>query len=252
MPLTPPSPPAVVLSLSQVWDDAGAALRASAPVLIPVAALFFFLPSLTVAYLMPLPPEAALTLADIEARLMPQALIAPLLWLGQLCIAALMVRPGAVTVREAVGKAMALFLPMVVMSVLTGFVALGGLLLFILPGIYLVGRLLTAMPILVAAGGGAIAALEAGWRQTAGNGLRIAMLLVLTYIVALVTVVIVGAIGGTLLLLIGKMLGLDALAVALATALTTAMQGAAMLVMALVQIMLWRQLGGAAPVSPRG
>lgn len=255
MPLTPPSPPAVLLSLSQVWDDAGAALKASAPVLIPVAALFFFLPSLAVAYLMPPPPRAPgaeLTLADIEAMLMPQALIAPVLWLGQLSIAALLVLPGAVTVREAVRKAMQLFLPMVVMSVVIGFVALGGLLLFILPGIYLVGRLLTATPMLVAAQGGAVAALEAGWRQTAGNGLRIALLLVLTYVAALLVVIIVGAIGGTLLLMIGKMLGLDALAVALATALTTAMQGGAMLLMALVQVMLWRQLGGAASVSPRG
>lgn len=255
MPLTPPSPPAIILSLSRVWDDAAAALRAGGPVLVPVAALFFFLPSLAVAYLMPPPPRAPgaeLTLADIEAMLLPQALIAPVLWLGQLCVAALLVRPGAVTVREAVQTAMQLFLPMAMMSVLIGFVALGGLLLFILPGIYLVGRLMTATPILVTARQGAVAALEAGWQQTTGNGLRIALLLVLVYVAALVAVFAIGGAGGTILLLIGRTLGLEGLGVALATALTTAVQAGAMLVMALIQVMLWRQLGGSAMISDRG
>ncbi len=255
MPLTPSSPPAITLSLSRVWEDAAALLKAGAPVLIPVAALFFFLPSLAVAYLMPPPPRAPgveLTLADLEAMLLPQALIAPVLWLGQLSVAALLVRPGAVTVRDATRTAMQLFLPMAVMSFLIGFVALGGLVLFILPGIYLVGRLMTTTPILATTGGGPIAALEAGWRQTAGNGLRIALLLLLTYVAALVAVLAIGGAGGTILLLLGKMLGLDGLAVTLATALTTAVQAAAMLVMALVQVALWRQLGGSAPVSDRG
>lgn len=65
-------------------------------------------------------------------------------------------------------------------------------------------------------------------------------------------VVVIGSVGGTILLLIGRMLGLDGLGMALATALTTAVQAGAMLVMALIQVALWRQLGGVAPISPRG
>ena len=185
------------LVLAALWRDTLADTRALLPLALPVAAAFVLLPGVAVELFGPPLPAPALaapgtaatgTLGGPVARhaapaLPPVAsnavavdLLLPSLigLVAQLAVVRLALdrrRGVARSVGEALATAFRVW-PFAVLAVLLGSVAVvPGLLLFVVPGLYIAGRLTPAVAFVVD-GTGPVAALEASWALTAGNGWR--------------------------------------------------------------------------------
>jgi hypothetical protein len=133
-------------SYSAVWDDTTRLLRSHSSLISAVAGVFVFLPMLLVAYFLPEPNE--------QGRKMMEALIdyysANSLWLllqrlvqmiGSAAIFLLLSARGSPTVRNVIATA-ASILPIYFITVVISNLIIGaGFALFLVPGLYLLGRL---------------------------------------------------------------------------------------------------------------
>lgn len=221
---------AASFSFSQVWDDTMAMLRANAGLLAAVGGAFVFLPDLLLARFVP-PPGEATTPAEFVEQ-MQLYFEANVHWLllstlinaiGAIAIYLLLLRTPRLTVGAAVAAALPI-LPFYFLLTIGLNLAVGlGFLLLIVPGVYLLGRLVLASPVLVAemprAPGGAF---RRAWDLSRGRGWQIALMVLLVYIVAGVATFAVQAALGTLVLLALGNQGMGALLNAALGALTSA------------------------------
>ena len=210
-------------SYSRIWDDTLAMLRANAGLLTAIAGVFLFLPGVLLAHFAP-PPEGGTTPQEMFElfiawwqAMAPWMLLSSLVnMIGLIAIYLLLLR----TPRMTVGAAMAAALPTLpfyfLMSMVSNFAIFIGLLLLIAPGIYLLGRLALASPVLVAELPRApLSALQRSWELSRNRGWQIALLIVLVYIVLMIINAAVGsALGVIIFLLLGNQ-GVGALLVAL-------------------------------------
>jgi uncharacterized membrane protein len=237
-------------SYSAVWNEAVDLVRANAAVLVALAGVFFFLPDLAFLHFFPPPqpgggvdPNTALQLViEYYQACLPWLMLEFLLrMIGTISMLLVLLGP-----RTTVGGAIAsslMILPFYFLaSLISGFMVLAGLLLLIVPGLYLSGRLAMIGPVVAAEGErNPIAAITRSLALTRGNGwavLGLFILILLTgYILVAVAGWILGAIFmfvagkdiGTFLALIVQTLGGAALAtvlVALMASLYRAFQGA--------------------------
>jgi hypothetical protein len=161
------------LSFPALWHDTLTDTRALMPLALPVAAAFVLLPGVAIDLFGPPPPRttAEMTPHVVLIELFLPALIA-LVAQGTVIRLCLDRRRG---VSRSVGEALAASLrawPLLVAAVCLCAVPIGfGMLALIVPGIYLAGRLTPAIP-LVIDGRGPVAAVEASWALTHGNGWR--------------------------------------------------------------------------------
>jgi hypothetical protein len=165
--------------------DALALYRRDRAVLLPIAGLFWFLPAYAVALLTPPPPERVAGAEDAAAWeglsrwLAAQAPWYALAWAvglwGAATVYVLYLRPERPDLRGALAMAASLWPRLLVASGLVALMAAGGLLLWVLPGLYLLGRFLPVGPALTAerplSGLGAIGR---AWALTRGSGLSLA------------------------------------------------------------------------------
>ncbi len=203
-------------SYTEVWNDTVAMLRANAAVLAALAGVFYLLPDLAFLHFFP-PPEAS-SGADprevIRIALEYYGVSWPWLLLEFLirligAISMLLVLLGP---RTSVGGAIAssvIILPFYfVASLVSTLMVFVGLLL-IVPGLYLIGRVALAGPVVVVEGKrDPVAAIARSFALTKGNGWAVALLFALVVLTAYVLITVaVWLLGGILILAAGKEVG---------------------------------------------
>lgn len=161
-------------NFATVWEGTLAHLRALVSVLVPLAAAFWFLPQLVFARLLgdSTPAEwfegpGALRSVVVLGIVLLASII------GQLSVSALALGsfgPATVgeTLKEASGRLPAALAASLIQGIAFGF----GLVLLILPGLYLLGRLWLVVPLIVAETRDPLDAVRRSWELTRGRGLQ--------------------------------------------------------------------------------
>lgn len=185
------------IDYSDWWNDIVATARANASILLAVAAAFVFLPVLVASFLtVPIAPApsgasieevvAAYTRFFSENWPLQLALLV-LTTMGQLLLFIVLLDARRPSVGEAFRIALPLFLPLLLTNLLIRLIVVAGLFALIVPGLYLLGRVLLGGPALVAERGGhPLRAVARSWALTGGHGFRIALFVVLVFIVAFI------------------------------------------------------------------
>ena len=236
------------LSYSAAWDDAVALLRAHAPLIVALAGVFLFLPGLLAAHFLP-PPEPA-----DPARLLPEMLDYARANAGWLLLANLVNMVGTLAILQlifaragtSVGGAIVgalLLLPFYFVAGFISFVLIAlGLLLLIVPGLYVMSRLAPLGPVVVAESRrNPIEAIGRSFAVTRGNGWRIVGLMMLIGIAGFILVRVSAMLVGIVFTLI---LGAD-LGTLLALIVGTAARSALVVLFVLLYAAVYRLLSGA-------
>lgn len=185
---------------SGVWDDTMKLARAHAPLLAAIAGVFMFLPALLFAvYLKPPEPQTSSPEQMFQVLMAWYTAAAPWLLLqglislvGTAAMLRLVFERG-VTVGGALMFGLMLLPFYFLMSLLTSLMVGIGFILLIVPGLYLVGRLVPATAVMVAENRrNPIDAIGRTFALTAGHGWAI---LGLVLIVVLVGAIVLGVIG---------------------------------------------------------
>lgn len=180
----------MTLRATDLVTDAVRLFRGDRELLLGLAGPFWFLPAFALAMLIPPAPG----LPDGAERGTPEATAAIeafAQWLaahggwyllgvaigawGTATVYALYLDRERPTLREALGRAAAVWPRFMLMSLLVGIMALGGFALLWLPGLYILGRFIPAGPALVAERPlSAVGAIGRGFGLTRGAGLQLA------------------------------------------------------------------------------
>lgn len=161
--------------IEAAWRATVAATRAGMPLFLPVAAAFVLLPELLVGLYGPPQPK---TMAGMTPSVVLIQLVVPTIIgaVAQMTIAKLVIEAAAGT-SQPVGNVLRLALlalPMLVGGLLLSAVPVGaGLLLLIVPGLYMLARLTLVLPLVIEERLSPIAALTRSWALTDGHGLRV-------------------------------------------------------------------------------
>lgn len=193
------------ISYSAAWDDMVRTLRANSALLLPVAGVFLFLPTVVASYFAPQPRagtiEALIThFADNWVLLLVVNLIG---FVGNLALLVLALDGRRPTVAAAIRTAFLLLPAYFLVSLLSGFLIFLGLMLFVLPGLYLIGRLAATGPVLVAEGRrNPVDIVKRSFALTKGKGWAVLGLILLLFIAFyVVSLAITFVLGSALLLL---------------------------------------------------
>lgn len=233
------------LDAGRAWSDAMSLLKGQREILLTIAGFFLMLPSLLLNTLRPFVASGTSEsliqemMRWTEANFLWIILAAVLAALGRLAILILLLSPERPTVGEAVAVGGRLLILFVAMDILIGLMWLGGLLLFVFPWLYLVGRTFLAEAAFVAERvHNPVAAITAGFEVSRGNGWRIFAMVAIIYVAGTILTAAVGSVVGVLGALAGGT-GLDRFL----GALVEAGFGAGMsLILLLVSVASWRQL----------
>ena len=195
----------VKFDMGAAWDDTLQLLRSHTALVGTIAGVFLFLPALAFAWFGPVPiePPAGADFNQVMAtfresfrQMIPgQVVIALCTLIGTAAILRLWLSRAGISVGEALTFGLMLFPTMIAVQILCG-IAIGfGLILLIVPGIYLIGRLALVTP--------AIAdrriynpfeAIRTSWELTRDNGWAVFFFLFLVGIVIVIAALIVGGI----------------------------------------------------------
>jgi hypothetical protein len=209
------------LSIPALWRETFAAARAGMPLYLPVAAAFVLLPGVAIDLFGPPLPK---TPAELTQHLVFIALVIPTLIgiIAQSAIIRLAI-DRARGIDRSVGEALLLALrlwPVLVVALLLAGVPIGaGMLLFVVPGLYMAGRLALAMPLVVDGVAAPLAAVRQSWEITDGNGWRIIGFLIMWTCWFLALSVLAATLGG------GAALGMKAIGAGAAGAVLASVMG---------------------------
>lgn len=230
------------LSYDAAWADLVAMVRSNASVLAVMAGAFLLLPNFAELLFAPPPNIRGLDwngLRQLEDYYRENALVLVLcnlpVWLGSAGILALLLDPRHLTVGDALKSGLRLLPSVVALNWLAEFMIVTGLLLFLAPGVYLIGRLMLAAPVQMAERiGNPVKAIGRSFALSAGNGWRIAGFVALIFIVAVIVASAANAVLGILFNLVlpkdilGAGLALLRSTIGAATALLILLLGAAL------------------------
>jgi hypothetical protein len=196
------------LTVSAIWQAMTAMLRADFGVLFALAAPFTLLVSMVVEVFGPPPPTA---MADFTPKVVVVLLLIPSIIgaIGQLALTWLLASSGG-TPGKAIGVAVRT-LPAYLLAVLliTPVTSLG-LLLLVVPGLYVFARMFLVGPAMVIESLGPVAALRRSWAMTAPSSWTILLFLVLGLLFVFGASVLASGVGAALGLLLTA-LGLKSL-----------------------------------------
>ena len=167
-------------SYSAVWSDTMRMLRQHGSLLLAVAGVFFLLPGLLLGYFLPQPtgsgPDMMNAMMAYYYGNWPWLVLANIVNLvGYIAIYRLLFDQRGGTVGGAIGGALPILPMYFVMTVLTGMAVGAGMVLFVLPGIYLLGRLVVSGAAMVAEGHrGPLAPIGRAWDLTRRRGWAVA------------------------------------------------------------------------------
>lgn len=195
--------------MGAAWDDSVALLKSHGALTGTIAAVFLFLPALAVAWFGPAPiePPAGADFPQIVAamqanfrQLLPYQLLVGLASiLGTVAILRLWLSRTGTSVAEALTFAAMLFPTMIVAQILSGIMLGIGIILLVVPGLYLVGRLALVAPVIADRGiYNPIEAIRTSWDLTRGNGWAVFFFLFLVTVVFLIIALILGGVVGVI------------------------------------------------------
>lgn len=200
------------ISYTEWWNDVVAIARANASILIAVAGALVFLPALVAGFFTV--PMAAVEQGAEPAEILaayakyfsdnwvPRLVLLLLSTLAQLIVYIVLLDARRPRVGEAFAIAAPLFPLFFLLNILVSLILLGGAFLFLVPALYLVGRVLLSAPAFVAERRTNPAdALGRSFALTRGQGWRIFFFAFLLFVVAAVIQLAVGGTLGTLLAL---------------------------------------------------
>ncbi len=244
----------MTFSYDRVWADVVAMARSNAVLLLTLAGVFIFLPSLVLWMALPLPQsdgagdEAFKVFLDYYQRnLVWLVLVNAIAGLGQIVILVLLLDRKRPTVAEAISGGGRLFPGYFLASLIANLAIAAGFFVLVIPGLYLVGRLMVLGPVIADRRvTNPITALRDSWQRTKGFGWRIVGLVLLVGIVGWIAT----SAATSVLTVVGSLLlpdSLDPMAAAIANGLGGAVLG---LLITLLSAGIYRQLqGGEAPLS---
>jgi len=171
-----------------VFKDAWASWKRDRDLLIGVAGFFVFVPQLAMKLFVAVPPDPPKTMDQAammawfdaveswsSAYSLPVILISLISLFGTLVLFTLYLDPERPDVRGALARALRLYPRFLLLTIITALPVQIGLVMFLLPGFYLQGRLLLAAPAVVAEQPlGAGRAMARSFAMTRGNGLVLA------------------------------------------------------------------------------
>jgi len=198
-------------SYSAVWDETVLMLKANRALLLPVAAAFLFLPSALGTYVAPPPidPESSQPMLDYYRDNALTLLLVQLVgFVGNLVILVLLLDGRRPTVGAAIGAAFGMLLFYLLVTLLSGAMIFGGLMLLIVPGLYLIGRLAATGSVLVAEGRrNPIDIIRRSFEITKGRGWAVLGLMLLVGVAYYILMLAVTFVFGSMLLLIDRASG---------------------------------------------
>lgn len=195
------------ISYSAVWDDTLRLLRENGGLMAAVAGVFLFLPALLIAQFVP-PPETTdpnrmfRDLLEYYREALPWLALSGLVaMVGGAAILRLALVAGTSVASAIVFGAM--LLPFYfLLSFLSALIFAAGLILLIVPGLYLIGRLAPAAPIIVAENRrNPIAVIGRAFEITRGQGWAVFGLILMVAIVGMIATGVAAMLFGTLFLL---------------------------------------------------
>ncbi len=199
------------LNYMECWSGAMAILRDHKEAILAIAGVFLFLPTLLMAQFIGQPNlEGTEDLNAITAAYSTFfgenafAIIASnlLISFGGFVIYFTIAPSHSGTVADDLGKALRLFLIFLIANILTGLATFAGILLFIIPGLYVACRLIL-VPIIIAdhSERNPLEALKKSWESTKDNGFSILLLVLMIAVIGAITV-------GVIQMIIGVIIGL--------------------------------------------
>jgi hypothetical protein len=238
-------------SYNGAWDDTVRTLRANASLLVAVAGAFIFLPALLVGHIAPPPQESMEAMsayyADNFLLLLAGQVVA---FIGNLVILALVLDDRRPTVGASIRAALGMLPAYFLVSLLSGLMILGGLLLFVAPGLYLIGRLSAAGPALVVERRrNPVDVIRRSFAVTQGNGWAVLGLIILVFIGFYVLMLALTFVLGSVLMMVDRASGGGVGAFVL-LALTSAAGAAFNAVLMVLVACIYRRLAGPAESPP--
>lgn len=188
--------PLAKLSPTAIWQAIVAALRPDFATLLALIAPFTLLVSITIELFGPKFPAS---LDEFTPRVAVVLLLIPSIIgaIGQLALTWLLATPGG-TPRAALAEALkALPVYLLAVLIITPATSLG-LVLLVIPGLYLFARLLLVAPLVVVEGLGALPALRRSWALTAPHGWSLLWFLVLAVLFVIGASVVASGIGAAI------------------------------------------------------
>jgi hypothetical protein len=195
------------IDLNIVWDDAKAMGGANRDLLTAIAGMFLLLPGIVAEQFIVM-PQALAKGASNEQMLMRLADYASANWpvllshsivtsFGILALQSLLLRPERLTVGESLRAAFLVLPGYIVANILQGFGIMAGMMLFFLPGFYLIGRLALLAAVAAAEGeGNPIAQLRRSVELTRGNGWRVFGVLAIIFVVMMIISLVITSLTG--------------------------------------------------------
>lgn len=240
-------------SYSEVWADTVAMLKAHGSLIAALAGVFYFLPTLLTGYFLPQPSPSESNpfgpMIDYFRTNWHWLVLGNIInMVGAIAIYRLLLGERGQTVGGAIAAALPILPFYFLMSIITNFSILFGLFLFVVPGLYLLGRLFLASPVLVAqTPRNPIAAISGSWGLTRGHGWAVAGLIVIVALVGLLLSFVVTAVLGGVLLIVGGREGIgEVLLLILSSAASTALA----VVLVVLVAAIYRALGNGAAATP--
>lgn len=197
------------LNLLRTWQEAADMVRANMDMVTGLAGMFILLPGILSAWLLPAPApkQGKATVGDllaaqsdyIMAHWPAMALSAMIVAFGSLALLAVLVHRDRPTVAEALRIALVVLPGYVLANLLQSLVVFAGLFALVLPGLYLIGRLICIAPVAaVESHRNPVTIMMRSLAVTRGNGWRILLLLAVILVVALVLSSAIGTLVGIL------------------------------------------------------
>lgn len=194
------------LNYMQCWNEALALLGLHKEAILAIAGVFVFLPTLLMAQFVGEPAltgeeEAGALVATFQQHFSENALpiiISNLLIsFGGLVMYFVLAPSRSASLAEDMSDAIKIFTFFLIANLLSGFVTLAGMLLFIVPGLYVACRLIL-VPMFFADAGrrSPIEVLKQSWAATKDNGFSILAFILIIAIVGMVTIGVLQAVVG--------------------------------------------------------
>ncbi|NJM49806.1 MAG: hypothetical protein HC843_02075 [Sphingomonadales bacterium] len=204
------------LDYTATWNDAVAMMKRHQSLILPIAGVFMFLPNVIMGAMLPQPeiqgdidPNAALAiLSEYFASLAPWLIgISILATIGNLAILHMVLGGKNPTVGEAITLGLGSFIAVFLAGIISTIGVTIGMLLLIVPGIYLAVKFSLVSPAVVAEGiKNPIDALSRSWAITKGNSLRVFGFYLIIGIVGFLLYFVATLVAGGLLGLISNIL----------------------------------------------
>lgn len=242
-------------SYSAVWNDASHRLKERGSLLLAVAGVFLLLPAILLGHFFPSPtgtgPDWLNAVMRHYGETWPWQVLASLVSIiGYIAIYRLVLDRNGVTVGSAIAAALPILPGYFLMTILTNITIGAGLLFFLIPGLYLIGRFAVSGAAMVAEGHrNPFTGIGRSWALTARRGWAVAGLVIIVFLAGFLLTFVITAVLGSIFLLVG---GRDGVGGLLVLILNAALMSTLLAVMSVLFAAIYRALSGAAEPATTG